>query len=145
MRVGDELLKRTRSEQQRQDIRTARLVACRHAIGKVVTLLFELGLLGVDLSLRLVNLALHAFDITEGLGILVGERRVLISDAVELSLDLVELGLGGIQFVGGFLAGLSRMGAGGQAKKNSRGSGAEKSLKGSAARKLLRKDGIVVR
>ena len=59
-------------------------------------------------------------------------------------MDLVELGLGGIQFVGGFLAGLSRMGTGGQAKKNSRGSGAEKSLKGSAARKLLRKDGIVV-
>ena len=84
-------------------------------------------------------LTLNTLDIAEGLGILVGERRVLISDAVELSLDLVELGLGGIQFVGGFLAGLSRMGAGGQAKKNSRGGGAEKSLKGSAARKLLRK------
>ena len=144
MRVGDELLKRARSEQQRQDIGTARLVACRHAIGKVAALLFELGLLGVDLSLRLVNLALYALDIAEGLGILVGERRVLISDAVELSLNLVELGLGGIQFVGGFLAGLSRMGAGGQAKKNSRGSSTEESLKGSAARKLPRKDGIVV-
>ena len=144
MRVGDELLKRARGEQQRQNIGTARLVAGGNAIGKVVTLLLELRLLGVDLLLGVVDLTLHTFDIAEGLGILVGERRVLIGNAVELSLDLVELGLGGIQFVGGFLAGLSRMGAGGQAKKNSRGSSAEKSLEGSAARKLLRKNGIVV-
>ena len=144
MSVGDEFLKRTRCQQQRQDIGAARLVAGGNAIGKVAALLFELGLLGVDLSLRLVNLALYAFDIAERLGILIGERRVLVGDAVELGLDLVELGLGGIQFVSGFLCGLSRMGASGQAKKNGRGSGAEKSLKGSAARKLLRKDGIVV-
>ena len=144
MRVGDEFLKRARGQQQRQDVRTAGLVAGGHAIGKVVALLLELGLLFIDLGLRVVNLALDILDVVEGLGILVGERRVLIGNAVELSLDLVELGLGGIQFVGGFLTGLSRMGAGGQAKKNSRRSGAEKSLKGSAARKLLRKDGIVV-
>ena len=144
MRVGDEFLKRARGQQQRQDVRTAGLVAGGHAIGKVVALLLELGLLFIDLGLRVVNLALDILDVVEGLGILVGQRRILICDAVELGLNLVELGLGGIQFIGGFFGSLRRMGASGQAKKNCRRSGAEQGLKGSAARELLGKDGIAV-
>lgn len=57
MRVGDEFLKRARGQQQRQDVRAAGLVAGGHAIGKVVALLLELGLLFIDLGLRVVNLA----------------------------------------------------------------------------------------
>ena len=52
MRVGDELLKRTRCQQQRQDIGTARLVAGGDAIGKVAALLLKLGLLGVERQLN---------------------------------------------------------------------------------------------
>ena len=144
MRVGDEFLKRARGQQQRQDVRAAGLVAGGHAIGKVVALLLELGLLFIDLGLRVVNLALDILDVVEGLGILVGQRRILICDAVELGLNLVELGLGGIQFIGGFFGSLRRMGASGQAKKNCRRSGAEQGLEGSAARELLGKDGIAV-
>ena len=143
MRVGDELLKRTRSEQQRKNVGAARLVTRGHAIGKVVALLLEFRLLGVDLFLGLVNLALDALDIVERLGIFVGERSILVGDAIELGLDLVELGLRGIQFVGGFLAGLGSMGTGRQAKKNSGRSGTEQGLEGSAARELLGKDGII--
>ena len=84
-------------------------------------------------------LTLDILDVVEGLGILVGQRRILICDAVELGLDLVELGLGGIQFIGGFFGSLRRMGASGQAKKNCRRSGAEQGLEGSAARELLGK------
>ena len=143
MRVGDEFLKRTGSEQQRKDVGATRLVTRGHAIGKVVALLLELRLLGVDLLLGLVNLALHALDIVERLGVLVGKRRILVGDAIELGLDLVELGLRGIQFVGGFLAGLGSMGTGRQAKKNGGRSSTEQGLKGSAARELLGKDGII--
>ena len=144
MRVGDEFLKRARSEQQRQDVGATRLVACRHAIGKLVTLLLELRFLGVDLLLGVVDLALDALDIVKRLSVLVSERRILVSDAIKLGLDLVELGLGGIQFVGGFLAGLGSMGAGRQAKKNCSRSGTEQGLEGGAARELLSKDGIAV-
>ena len=144
VRVGNELFKRARGQQQRQDVGAARLVAGCHAIGKVVTLLLELGLLGVDLSLRIVNLALDVFDIVKGLGILVCQRRILICDAVELGLDLIELGLGGIQFIGGLFGSLRRMGASGQAKKNCRRSSAEQGLEGSATRELLGEDGIAV-
>ena len=144
MRVGDELLKRARSKQQRQDVGATRLVACRHAIGKLVTLLLELRLLGVDLLLGVVDLTLNALDVVERLSVLVSERRVLVGDAVKLGLNLVELGLGGTQLVGGFLAGLGSMGAGRQAKKNCSRSGAEQGLEGGATRELLSKDGIAV-
>ena len=144
VRVGNELLKRTRGQQQRQNVGAARLIAGRNAIGKIAALLFELGLLLVNLRLCVVDLTLHALDIVEGLGILVGQRSVFICDAVELGLDLIELGLGRIEFVGGLLGGLGRMGAGGQTKKNGRRSGAEQGLKGGTARKLLGKDGIAV-
>ena len=137
VRVGNELLKRTRGQQQRQNVGAARLIAGRNAIGKIAALLFELGLLPVNLRLCVVDLALHALDIVEGLGILVGQRSVFICDAVELGLDLIELGLGRIEFVGGLLGGLGRMGAGGQTKKNGRRSGAEQGLKCGTARKLL--------
>ena len=125
VRIGDELLKRTRGEQQRQDVGTARLIAGGNAIGKIVALLFELGLLFVNLRLRVVDLALYVLDIAESLGVLVGQGRVFARNAVELSLDLVELGLGRIELVGGFLGGLRRMGANGQTKKNGCRSGAE--------------------
>ena len=144
MRVGDEFLKRARGQQQRQDVRAAGLVAGGHANGKGIALLLELGLLFIGLGLRVVNLALDILDVVEGLGILVGQRRILICDAVELGLNLVELGLGSIQFIGGFFVSLRRMGATGQANKNSRRSGAEQGLEASAAREPLGKDGIAV-
>ena len=131
VRISDELLKRTRGEQQRQDVGAARLIAGGNAIGKIAALLFELGLLFVNLRLRAVNLALYALDIVEGLGVLVGQRRVFICDAVELGLDLVKLSLGRIELVGGFLGGLRSMGAGGQTKKNGCRSCAEQGLEGS--------------
>ena len=144
VRIGDELLKRARGEQQRQDVGAARLIVGGNAIGKIAALLFELGLLFVNLRLRAVNLALYALDIVEGLGVLVGQRRLFICDAVELGLDLVKLSLGRIELVGGFLGGLRSMGASGQTKKNGCRSGAEQGLEGSATRKLLGKDGIAV-
>ena len=137
MRVGDEFLKRARGQQQRQDVRAAGLVAGDTRSERSLRFFLSWPSF-IDPGLRVVNLALDILDVVEGLGILVGQRRILICDAVELGPNLVELGLGGIQFIGGFFGSLRRMGASGQAKRTAR-SGAEQGLEGSAARELLGK------